>query len=104
MRSRSRLFDVIVFRSWWVILILLITLFFFDYTYQEQKNQEARLLLRKQELNRKIQELQQHNIQLIDELNSQSDPKWIELLLMRDLGLVPPGVKKFHASNEIHHD
>ncbi len=95
MKARSRLFDVIILRSWWVILVLLCSLFFFDYAYQEQRFQEDRLLIKQHILTQRIYELQQHNRQLSDELNSQSDPQWIELLLMRDLGMVPKGVRKF---------
>jgi hypothetical protein len=49
---------------------------------QEQKNQA--LLLRER---------------LLLQINSQSDPEWIELVLMQGLGLVPEGQTKAYFSN-----
>lgn len=39
-------------------------------------------------------EVKQHN--LIRQINSQSDPAWIELQLKQELGLVPEGQKKIY--------
>lgn len=51
---------------------------------QELKGQRQKVLLEKSEL-----ELQ---------INSQSDPLWVEMTLMKGLGLVPEGKKKIHFS------
>lgn len=42
----------------------------------------------------------ERNKQLIAQSRSQSDPQWIELVLIRELGLVPEGHKKVHFTQK----
>ncbi|MFV0340806.1 MAG: hypothetical protein ACK5MA_09335 [Parachlamydiaceae bacterium] len=55
---------------------------------KEVLNQQMTALLEEKERAMKIQE------KLLLIINSQSDPAWIELVLFRELGLVPEGAAK----------
>lgn len=55
---------------------------------KEVLNQQLTALLEEKEKAMKIQE------KLLLTINSQSDPAWIELVLFRELGLVPEGAAK----------
>lgn len=96
----SRFINTFLIRSWWVIAFLLGCLLLYEqglqkreYHYQQLKEQLAYL---QQEKN-KVLNKQQH-LQL--RFNSQSDPAWIELILMKELGLTPEGHQKVYFSPE----
>lgn len=59
---------------------------------EEKAGLQAQLL----SLQNAIQEAEVKQRNLIRQINSQSDPAWVELLLKRELGLVPEGQKKIH--------
>lgn len=87
----TRTFEQLILQSWWVILFALICYMFFeqgmnsrDIEYDKLENQ--RLELEKQ---KKKALIVQQKLQL--EINSQSDPAWVELVLMKGLGLLPEG-------------
>jgi len=46
------------------------------------------------------QKLQQEQNDLISRINSQSDPAWIERVLMKELGVVPEGKTKVCFTKE----
>jgi len=54
----------------------------YSFLLQEMEKEKSFVLSQKEDLNLKIA--------------SQSDPAWIELVLMRDLGVVPEGWLKIH--------
>lgn len=82
------------FRSWWVIAFILICAIFYEQglkgreaSFKQLKEQQASLQLEKQrsiELQRNLQQ----------QINSQSDLAWLELTLMKGLGLVPENEQK----------
>lgn len=83
-------------RSWWVIAFMLTSIIFYEhglkereYVYKQLKEQSLALQQQKQEALK-----QQQNLQL--QINSQSDLAWIELTLMKGLGLVPEGEQKVY--------
>lgn len=54
-------------------------------------------------LNKRLMKMQEENLiaiqtreDLKERIQSQSDPAWIEMVLMRDLGVVPEGFLKVH--------
>lgn len=92
------LFDEVIVKSWWVILFFLLTYFAFDQALH-RKNLEQENLQNKRAsylLEKKTQADEQARLQL--EIDSQKDPAWIEMTLLRCLGLVPEGQTKifFH--------
>jgi hypothetical protein len=91
-----------VYQSWWVMLfIAACSLIYFNSV--AKKNNVI------QSLDQHLGALQTEKIALLQEkedlllqINSQSDPAWIQLTLMKGLGLVPEGQLKvyFYSDNE----
>lgn len=83
-------------RSWWVVLFCatvgVVHLHFFKLQKEGVKNLENRLVNMQKE---KLAALSLRN-DLKERIASQSDPAWIEMVLMRDLGVVPEGFLKVH--------
>lgn len=86
----------IFIHSWWVLAFVFTCAIIYEqglkernYLYQQLTNQKIALLQEKQEALR-----QQQNLQL--QINSQSDLAWVELTLMKGLGLVPEGQHKIY--------
>ncbi len=90
------------FLSWgWVFCLLGGS--FFSYAHASKKKMESYMDLsdRLTELTKLKEEALSLAEELELEIQSQSDPKWIELTLMKGLGLVPQGTKKvlFHETS-----
>jgi hypothetical protein len=86
----------IFIRSWWLIAFVFTCSILYerglkerDFLYQQLTDQWLRLQKEKQEALR-----HQQNLQL--QINSQSDLAWVELTLMKGLGLAPEGQKKVY--------
>ena len=85
----------LVFKCWWVVLFTLICGIFYekgrkkiDDDYQKLYRQQTELeVIKKRKL--EIKE------ELTLKVNSQSDPDFVELLLMKELGVIPEGHLKF---------
>lgn len=54
------------------------------------------LTLRMQEMEKEKVAVSQEREDLALQLQSETDPAWIEMLLMKDLGVVPEGWTKVH--------
>jgi hypothetical protein len=91
--------ETLVLRCWWVILFCLLCAIFYeqgrkkiDVEYQKLHTQLTKIEILKQEkLERKED--------LMLKVNSQSDPDFVELLLMKELGVVPEGHLKIYFSD-----
>ncbi|MCH9609869.1 MAG: hypothetical protein S4CHLAM45_14050 [Chlamydiales bacterium] len=94
MNKRSRLFDELVVKSWWAILFVLICLFTYDRAISKRKEEQRHLELRFEKIELSSKAAIEKRIDLKEQIASQNDPQWIELTLMRKLGLVPEGQKK----------
>ncbi|OGN65090.1 MAG: hypothetical protein A3E80_03755 [Chlamydiae bacterium RIFCSPHIGHO2_12_FULL_49_9] len=83
-------------KSWWVVLFCLTTGFAYFDVVKEKKAALRELAFRLGEMEKeKILALQEkEDLQL--RIASESDPSWIEMILMRDLGVVPEGFLKVH--------
>ncbi len=79
---------------WWVIICMLGCGLFYEHSQQrrdrlyEQLERQAKSLLKEKEL----AELERERLQL--EINSQSDPDWIEMTLISKLGMIPTDSRK----------
>lgn len=91
---RQRLFSEGITKSWWVILFLLICALVYEPHFLHLKESEALLQKKLLELksDKEIALQLQEELQL--KINSQDDHDWIEMTLMRKLGLVPEGQVK----------
>ncbi len=92
----TSLFNHIFLRSWWVVAFLLLCAILYEqglkernHHYQQLNDQRIALQIEKQKAMKKQQDLKW-------QINSQSDLAWIELTLMKGLGLVPEGEQKVY--------
>jgi len=81
---------------WWVFVFIAIC--FGIYTHASHKKEKTILALEShlQQLSVEKQQLLQENEELQLNIHSQSDPAWVELTLMKGLGLVPEGQVKVY--------
>ena len=83
-------------QSWWVFLFLAVSsLFYFHGMHSKD--------IAYRELTRRLSELEKEKVLALNEQNdlklqieSQSDPAWIQLTLMKGLGMVPDGQVKVY--------
>ncbi len=88
--------QTVIFDSWWVLLTCLLCYIGLEQAQKSVHAHQQTLSDRLRELmteKKKAAELQK---KLKMEINSQSDPAWVELTLMKGLGLVPEGQKKVY--------
>lgn len=83
-------------RSWWVIAFCAIAGSIHFHFMKEKTSAVQLLTSRLEEMeNEKWLALQKRE-DLQQRIASQNDPAWIEMILMRDLGVVPEGFLKVH--------
>ena len=88
-------------KSWWLILVIGVLSFVYF-----QGMHEKSLLLK--ELQGRLKGLEQEKLlaqqtqeELLMEIRSETDPAWIELRLMEELGMTPQGAVKIYFDNNI---
>lgn len=81
---------------WWVGVFCLVTTFVYFQAMKRKKSAFAEygFLLEEMEKEKRLVCGEKELLHL--KLASQSDPAWIEMILMRDLGVVPEGYLKVH--------
>ena len=83
-------------RSWWVVCFCLIAGLVHFHFLKEKKNALSLLGCRLEEMEiEKLLALEKRE-DLRLRISSQNDPAWIEMVLIRDLGVVPEGFLKVH--------
>ncbi len=95
-RSRSRLFEEIILKSWWTILFFLLSYFAYDQAIHHKMRVESNLRKKLEALAFEKERALEKQEDLKLQIASQGDDGFIELVLMRRLGLVPEGQKKVH--------
>lgn len=87
--------------SWWVFLFLGVTACFYFYGMHEKNLAYRELERRHAELEKEKALALEQQEELLLQINSQSDPQWIEMILKKDLGVVPEGqVKVYFEKSE----
>lgn len=90
--------ETLFIRCWWVILFCLLCAFFYEQGRKridgEYRNLHNQLIKAQTVRNQKLRIRED----LMLKVNSQSDPDFVELLLMKELGVVPEGHLKFFFS------
>jgi len=83
-------------QSWWVLLFCALVAAAYFHFMKEKKGAlsllSGRLYEMEQEKWRSIQKREDLELRIA----SQNDPAWIEMILIRDLGVVPEGFLKVH--------
>lgn len=86
--------------NWWVVLFVAICTVVYSGAISSKQavmgTLDGRLTSLQQEKERLINQKQELELQI----NSQSDPAWIQLTLMKGLGLVPEGQSKVYFYTE----
>lgn len=94
--KRSRLFEELIIKSWWAILFFLFCFFIYDQAIKRLLQEEQKLKHKLTEMIREKQSSLVRQEELQQQIASQNDKAFIELILMRRLGLVPEGQIKVH--------
>lgn len=84
-----RLVEQLFSKFWWVILYTILCYMLFEQGMKTRDREYAKLEQQFIELEKQKKEIQALQEKLLLEINSQSDPAWVELVLMKGLGLVP---------------
>lgn len=81
----------VFFRNWWLLLFIIFCSVFY---FQGSRKRDAAIV----DLSFRLQEMEKAKMIALQKkedlqlrLQSQNDPAWIEMILMRDLGVVPEG-------------
>lgn len=99
-KGKQKLEGSALLSSWWVFLFIAICYLFWSHGMQKKNIEYAELKNRLIGLNQeKILKLQKKE-DLLLQIHSQSDPSWIQMVLMKGLGLVPEGQKKVYFKKE----
>jgi hypothetical protein len=95
-KTITGMFNGFVVRFWWVFLFLVICFVVYDNNIKE-KNKEIQIMKnRLKELSLEKELTLEEKEELLSKINSQSDPSWIEMVLIKELGVVPDGQLKVH--------
>lgn len=94
MMKISTIAEHFLWRSWWVIFFILACSILFEHASYPQRLEHIRLLSNLTELESQKKTALLLQEELLRQVNSESDPDWIELTLMKGLGLVPEGQTK----------
>ncbi len=86
-----RTFYEVFLRSWWVIFFAIISYMLYEQSMKIRNIEYAKLQEHFMDLERQKKAALALQEKLLLEINSQSDPAWVELALMKGLGLVPDG-------------
>jgi hypothetical protein len=81
-------------RNWWVVSFLAIVYFIFAHGAAERRAEIGRLREQLTLVTSEKSLASEAHASLQQQLESQSDPKWVERILMEKLGLVPEGHRK----------
>lgn len=98
--STNQTFETGLIRSWWVILFILGCYLSYEHGLQKKDHDFAKLQAHYAELQKKKKLLLAQQEDLTRQINSQSDPAWVELALMKGLGLAPEGQTKVLFTNQ----
>ena len=93
---RKRFFEQFFVRSWWVWLFALLCYGVYDYATRRQDRCKERLEDQIAQREKVVAQLETEQDDLERRLQSQSDPAWIEMVLMEQLGVVPEGQTKVY--------
>jgi hypothetical protein len=92
--------ESVLFRSWWVFLLVAICSLFYFHSMQKKGRLYAELERRLQGLELEKQLALQTREDFLLQISSQSDPAWIQMTLMKGLGVVPEGQLKIYFKKE----
>lgn len=92
----NKKFYTSILNNAWLIAFILLCGILYENGMDSKKNQFQQLQTQLADLHqeKELASLEQQN--LLKQINSQSDPAWIELVLIKGLGLSPEDSQKFY--------
>lgn len=90
----------VIIQSWWMLLFAVSSLLIYAQAMQKKALVAKALQEQLNMLNTQKEELLVEHEDLVLQIQSQSDPAWIQLTLMKGLGLVPDGQMKIFFQPE----
>ena len=93
-------YEVVVVRSWWMWVVIVFCYLFYSHGIRKKNEQQTELQARLKGLESMHFLASQERDDLLLQINSQSDPAWIELTLKKGLGVVPEGQVKVYFKKE----
>ncbi len=87
-------------RSWWVVFFMLFCYMLYEHGMRVRATDYVKLETLLTELRMEQQSAKKLQENLLLQMNSQSDPAWVELTLIKGLGLVPEGQTKIYFTNQ----
>ncbi len=85
-----------VLRSWWVYLCLGTGFLLYSHAIHKKEVAFSDLEKKLATLQMERERVLEQKEDLILQINSQSDPEWIQMMLMKGLGVVPEGQTKVY--------
>lgn len=96
-----QMFEKFLFSFFWIILFVLFSLILLEQGLKRRNEEFAKLSEYMDKLNMAKEVALKKQEELSIRINSESDPAWVELILMRGLGMVPEGqLKVFFKKTE----
>jgi hypothetical protein len=100
MKSKESTLYTFFFRFWWTVLLLLFCYGFYLHAMHKKKELYVGLKGKVDLLETQLAFARENREDLLLQINSQSDPAWIEILLKKHLGMVPFGQTKVYFEEE----
>lgn len=96
----TRLIQHLFSRFWWTILVLLFCYGFYLHGMHKKKVLYAELKERTLLLEHQLLASIEKRDDLLLQIESQSDPAWVEMLIKKQLGMVPSGQTKIYFEKD----
>ncbi len=87
-------------RFWWVVIVLFVCIAYYFHLIRPKEVQILSLRYREIELLKEKEALLSEKRELLLRIQSHNDPAWIEMVLMKELGVVPEGYVKIHFQKQ----
>jgi len=100
MKAKESNLYTFFFRCWWTVLLILFCYGFYLNAMHKKKNLYGELKRKADQLEKELYAAALQREDLLMQIQSQSDPAWIELLIKKHLGMVPYGQTKVYFENE----
>jgi len=102
-RSRPRSYGVqaFFFRCWWTILLIVFGYGIYLHGMHKKKELLSELKGKVHVLEKQLIAAKEQREDLVLQIGSQSDPAWIEMLIKKNLGMVPAGQTKVYFEKEL---
>lgn len=98
--NKIRYLEKAIMSSWWTILFILVCYLCYEEGIKKRDQDYSKLHAQFLELQKEKEIASAKQQDLLLQINSQSDPDWVELTLMKGLGLVPEGQIKVFFTDQ----